>query len=110
MPHRDASYQSTQPDADAVAALPGLVLLDFGTDGCGHCLDARNAVDVWVREQPGMAHLRIEDGRGRAPGRAFRVKLWPTLVLLRGGREVARVVRPRTAQDLQPLADAVAAP
>jgi thioredoxin 1 len=36
----------------------------------------------------------VEDGPGRALGRAFRVKLWPTLVFLQDGQEVARVVRP----------------
>jgi thioredoxin 1 len=27
-------------------------------------------------------------------GRSFRVKLWPTLIFLRDGAEIARVVRP----------------
>jgi len=40
-------------------------------------------------------------------GRAFRVKLWPTLVLLRDGQELARVVRPREARDLWPLDEAL---
>ena len=31
---------------------------------------------------------------GRPLGRAFKVKLWHTLVFLRDGREVARLVRP----------------
>ncbi|MCA1715096.1 MAG: thioredoxin family protein, partial [Gammaproteobacteria bacterium] len=31
---------------------------------------------------------------GRPLGRSFRVKLWPTLVFLRDGVELARVVRP----------------
>jgi thioredoxin len=29
------------------------------------------------------------------------VKLWPTLIFLVDGREVARVVRPRTIEELQ---------
>ena len=52
--------------------------------------------------------LRIEDGRGRPLGRAYQVKLWPTLILLRVGRELARVVRPREARDLWPLEQALA--
>jgi thioredoxin 1 len=39
-------------------------------------------------------HLRVEDGRGRPLGRAFGVKLWPTLIFLHNGQELARVVRP----------------
>ena len=106
MTRHDTAYRDVDtPDAEAV--LPGHVLLDFGTDWCGHCVAARVPVDAWVRDRPGIDHLRIEDGRGRPLGRAHRVKLWPTLVLLRDGREVARVVRPREARDLWPLDEAV---
>jgi len=35
------------------------------------------------------------------PGRAFRVKLWPTVIFLRDGQEVARMVRPEDADDLR---------
>src|SRR5690606_31455552 len=108
MPRRDPSYQPDAPDAGAVAAMPGAVLLDFGTDWCGHCQAARAAVDAWMEAHPGLAHLRIEDGSGRPLGRAYRVRLWPTLVLLRDGREAARVVRPRAREDLQALEEALA--
>jgi thioredoxin 1 len=103
MNQHDASYQAVAPELTAVAAMPGLVLLDFGTDWCGHCMAARAAVDAWIRDHAGIDHLRVEDGRGRPLGRAYRVKLWPTLVLLRDGEEVARVVRPRAQHDLEPL-------
>jgi thioredoxin 1 len=99
----DASYQAVAPETSTVAALPGVVLLDFGTDWCGHCVAARAAVDPWIGAHAGIAHLRVEDGRGRPLGRAYRVKLWPTLVLLRDGQEIARAVRPRAARDLEPL-------
>ena len=102
------AYSPEAPTADALHALPGLVLLDFGTDWCGHCVGARAAVDAWVAAHPRINHLRIEDGRGRRLGRAFTVKLWPTLVLLRNGEEIARVVRPREARDLAPLEAALA--
>lgn len=107
MKQRDPSYQSTAPGQAEVEAMRGLVLLDFGTDWCGHCLAAGSAVDAWVALHDDIAHVRIEDGRGRLLGRAYRVNLWPTLVLLRDGREIARVVRPREARDLHALAEAM---
>jgi len=48
-----------------------------------------------------VRHLKIEDGPGRPLGRSFRVKLWPTLVFLRDGVEVARVVRPADAKQIE---------
>jgi thioredoxin 1 len=49
--------------------------------------------------------MRLEDGSGRRLGRTFGVKLWPTLVFLRDGTELARLVRPRESQT---VADALA--
>jgi thioredoxin 1 len=46
----------------------------------------------------------VEDGRGRPLGRTYRVKLWPTFVFLKDGREVARLVRPAGADIEQALA------
>lgn len=108
MPGADSGYRQDAPAPVAVQATRGLVLLDFGTDWCGHCEAARAAVDSWRSEHPDVDHLRIEDGRGRPLGRAYHVKLWPTLVLLRDGQEVARVVRPRARGDLGPLERALA--
>jgi thioredoxin 1 len=108
MTRRDATYQEQAPDPAAVEAMAGLVLLDFGTDWCGHCITGRAPLEAWLDGRDGVDHLRVEDGRGRVLGRAYRVKLWPTLVLLRDGREIARVVRPRELRDLQPLDAALA--
>ncbi len=81
----------TRADIDA---LRGLAVLDFGTNWCGHCQAAQPVVDQALVSHPDIAHIKVEDGSGRALGRSYRVKLWPTLVLLRDGVEVARVVRP----------------
>ncbi|HEY8049330.1 MAG TPA: thioredoxin family protein, partial [Ramlibacter sp.] len=47
-----------------------------------------------------VRHLKIEDGPGRKLGRSFGVKLWPTLVFLKDGRELARVTRPRSDAEI----------
>ncbi|MBC7514142.1 MAG: thioredoxin family protein, partial [Herminiimonas sp.] len=54
---------------------------------------------------PHVEHIKVEDGSGRPLGRSFNVRLWPTLIFLQDGREVARLVRPTEAQ---PIADALA--
>lgn len=96
-------YTEASPAREDIDAVRGLLLLDFGTDWCGHCQAARAAVDAWTTAHPVVRHLRVEDGPGRPLGRSFRITLWPTLVLLRDGVEIARIVRPVDARDLQPL-------
>ena len=94
------TYQSENPTPEQIAALQGHAVLDFGTNWCGHCQAAQNPVDAALATDPTIQHLRIEDGKGRRLGRSYSVKLWPTLVFLRNGQEVARVVRPTRAEDL----------
>lgn len=89
------------PSLAEVQALPGLTLLEFGTEWCGHCRAAQPLIAQALTMQTPCLHLKIEDGSGRALGRHYRVKLWPTLVLLRDGQEVGRLVRPGAAQDIE---------
>ena len=82
------------PSRAEVDALQGLTVLEFGTDWCGHCRAAQPWVTQALAARPDWRHLKVEDGPGRALGRSFRVKLWPTWVFLRDGQELARLVRP----------------
>lgn len=89
------------PSRTDVDGLRGLTLLEFGTDWCGHCRAAQPAVTEALMGPSHWRHLKVEDGPGRALGRSFRVKLWPTLVLLRDGQELGRLVRPTVAADIK---------
>ena len=81
----------------------GWLLLQFGATWCGHCQAAQPVVQGFLQQHPDLAQRWVEDGKGRPLGSSYAVKLWPTLVLLRDGVEMARVVRPRGSADLQPL-------
>jgi thioredoxin 1 len=93
-------YETAQPTREQVDQLSGAAIVQFGTDWCGFCQAAEPLIEAALANQPGIQRLKVEDGPGRPLGRSFRVKLWPTLIFLRDGREVARVVRPRSAQDV----------
>jgi thioredoxin 1 len=88
------NYAASQPERSTIDALPGQSLLEFGADWCGHCQAAQAPLAEALNGHAALRHLKIEDGPGRPLGRSFRVKQWPTLVLLKDGREITRLVRP----------------
>ena len=87
-----------EPSAEDVAVLAGSTILEFGTGWCGHCAAAQPLIAAALARHPEVRHIKVEDGPGRRLGRAYRVKLWPTLVLLRDGQEAGRIVRPPDAE------------
>ena len=87
------SYASDALTRDAIDALSGVALLEFGTDWCGFCLASAPIIAKALATHPEVQHIKVEDGSGRALGRSFKVKLWPTLIFLDNGKEVARLVR-----------------
>lgn len=88
---------STEPTRDEVDAMRGPVLLEFGINECPHCQAAQPLIADALKRYPEVRHIRLEDVKGRRLGRSFTVKLWPALIFLKDGQEVARVIRP-TAQ------------
>ena len=90
----DLSYSTTPPDRSAIDASRGLLVLEFGTGWCGWCRAAQPILNAAFDKHPDVPRLRVEDGPGRPLGRSFKVKLWPSLVFLRDGQEITRVVRP----------------
>lgn len=88
---------TTEPTREEIDALAGPAVIEFGAAHCGHCRAAQPLIAEALLRSPGVRHIKVEDGPGRRLGRSFRVKLWPTLIFLRQGREVARLVRPADA-------------
>lgn len=93
-------YIADNLSVDEINQLRGPVVIDFGTDWCEHCQAAQPLVDAALGNFPQLAYLKFEDGKGRVQGRVFKVKLWPTLIFMRDGTEITRLVRPQSVADI----------
>lgn len=89
-------YSAAEPTRASIDMLDGPTVIEFGNPWCGHCRAAQPLLTSAFADHPGVGHIKIADGSGRPLGRSYNVKLWPTLVFLSNGREVARLVRPKT--------------
>jgi thioredoxin 1 len=103
-------WQTTEPKRASIDAGHGPVLLEFGSPTCGHCRAAQPLVEQALSEHASVQHVKVADGPGQPLGRSFQVKLWPTLVFLRDGKEVARLVRPREPAALRAAMASITGP
>lgn len=99
------AYAEIDPPRAEIDAIEGPTLLEFGAEWCPHCRGAQPLVVSALASYPHVQHLKIADGRGHRLGRSFRVKLWPTLIFLRNGKELVRLVRPEGSE---PIGEALA--
>jgi len=96
-------YSEDAPTYEQVSEIKGTVLIEFGAPWCGHCKAASPAIKEAVEAHTELPHIKVYDGKGKSLGRAFKVKLWPTLVLMRDGQEIERLVRPVQATEISLL-------
>ena len=78
--------------------MSGPVIVEFGASWCGFCNALRPHLSKLLDEFREVQHVRVEDGPGQPLGRSFQVKLWPTLVFMRDGELVQKLVRPSPTQ------------
>jgi thioredoxin 1 len=103
-----ADYVAPDPARGEIDRLPGATVLEFGNAWCGHCRRAEPLVrQALSAEHRTVRHIKVADASGKRLGRSYRVKLWPTLIFLRDGVELARLVRPRTADALEAALEAL---
>lgn len=86
--------QNTPLNRELLDQLPGAAMIEFGAEWCGYCKAAQPLIQHALAQHPAVQHLKIEDGKGQRLGRTYAVKLWPTLIFLKDGTEVKRIVRP----------------
>jgi thioredoxin 1 len=99
------AYASIDLSRTELDALAGPTVVEFGSNDCGICAAAQSDIASALRPHPELRHIKVQDGSGQPMGRLFGVKLWPTLVFLQDGREVTRVVRPRSVEAVRVALD-----
>jgi thioredoxin 1 len=95
------AQQPAEPTRAEIDNLETPVMLEFGARWCGYCQAAQPLIAAALEQHRNVRHVRVEDGPGRPLGRSFKVKLWPTLIFISDGSEVARLVRPARTADIQ---------
>jgi thioredoxin 1 len=94
------TYSDVEPKRAEIDQLQGAAVVEFGSPWCGYCRRAQPLIAEAFAAYPGVRHFKIADASSKRLGRSFRVKLWPTLVFLRDGKEVSRLVRPADARSI----------
>lgn len=97
----NTAYAEIEPSRTEIDELEEATIIEFGSPGCGHCRAAQPLIAQAFAHHPRVRHIKIEDGPGRRLGRSFAVKLWPTLIFLRQGKEVERLVRPSDSSAIE---------
>ncbi len=93
--------EKPEPTREEINTLTGATMLEFGASWCGYCKAAQPTITSELSHFPNIRHIKIEDGKGRRLGRSFQVKLWPTLILMKDGVELKRLVREIDAGELK---------
>lgn len=93
----NSRYEMIERTRAEIDSLNGATLVEFGAPWCGYCRTAQPLIDSVLSRHPEIRHIKVEDGKGRPLGRSFRITLWPTLIFLRDGKEIVRLVRPLDA-------------
>ncbi len=94
-------YAHQELTREEVDAWQEPAVIEFGANWCEHCQAAQTPFRQAIVGYEHLRHVKVEDGRGRALGRSFRVKLWPTFIFLNAGVEQARLVRPETSEQIR---------
>jgi thioredoxin 1 len=95
-------------DLETFASLPkhGVTVLDFTAAACGPCRTLMPILDALAGEY--ARHLRIvavDVDHEQALAEQFSIRAMPTLVILRDGREVGRVIGSRSRGFLRGVLD-----
>ena len=94
----------TIPDQDAfqteVVSQPGIVLVDFYTDGCAPCRMMNPVLEELAKERSDLKIVKVDAGTNYQVAAQFRVSAVPTFLLFNRGQVVGQFTGARSKRDL----------
>ena len=86
---------------DDLIQTKGWVLLEFGENWCPICQQAQPLIREALLSFTDIERKMIIDAKGKRLGRIFKVKLWPSLILLLDGECKGSLVRPSSKMQIE---------
>ncbi|KAL8124470.1 thioredoxin H2 [Apium graveolens] len=77
---------------------PKLMVIDFSAKWCGPCKMMEPALRAMADKYPNVDFIKIDVDELSDVAQEFEVKAMPTLVLMKQGKEVERIVGAKTAE------------
>lgn len=96
----------TKENFESVIATDKPVLVDFYADWCGPCRMVAPVVEEIAGERADILVGKVNVDEARELARDFQIYSIPTLVVLDGGKEIARAVGARSKAQLEALVNA----
>ena len=101
MDNQQIKYSDQNITHEELTASKGWLLLEFGENWCPICQQAQPLIREVLTRFTDIERKMIIDGKGKRLGRVFKVKLWPSLILLYNGEEKGKLVRPESTLQIE---------
>jgi thiol-disulfide isomerase/thioredoxin len=89
-------------DFEGERTQPGVMIVDFWMNGCGHCSHYAPTFDALAAELCGLARLfKVEARENLDLSRQFQIRGVPTTVVFKDGEEVQRTTGAKTLEEMR---------